>query len=62
MISSLENINYVFPRTIPLNKVMRDMLDETVDEKYYINNEKSQALIEKLIIDGKLDEESVLAS
>jgi len=62
MVSSLEDIDYVFPRTIELKKVMRDMLDETVDEKYYINNEKAQTLIEKLIEDGKLDEESVLAS
>ena len=61
MVSSLDKINYEFPRTIPLNRVMRDMLDEVVDERYYIDNEKSQALIEKLILEGKLDEESVLA-
>lgn len=59
MVSSLDNIDYVFPKTIPLNKVMRDMLDENVEEKFYINNEKAQALIDKLILDGKLDEESV---
>lgn len=62
MISSLDNIDYVFPRTIPLNEVMRDRLEESVMEKFYIDNEKSQALIEKLIAEGKLDEESVLAS
>lgn len=62
MISSLEKINYEFPRTIPLNKIMRDMLDEHVDEKFYISNDKADALIKKLIEDGKLDEESVLAS
>ena len=62
MISSLEDISYEFPRTIPLNKIMRDMLDEHVDEKFYISNDKANALIKKLIEDGKLDEESVLAS
>lgn len=61
MISLLEDIKYEFPRTIPLNHVMRDVLDEKVEEKYYINNEKADALIQKLIVEGKLDEESVLA-
>lgn len=60
MISSLEDINFEFPRTIPLNKVMRDVLDEKVEEKFYINNEKADALIKKLIIDGKLDEENII--
>ena len=62
MVSSLKEIAYEFPRTIPLKRVMRDMLDETVEEKYYIDNEKAQALIDKLILEGKLDEESVLPS
>lgn len=62
MISSLEDIHYEFPRTIPLTHVMRDLLDQKVDEKYYISNEKADALIQKLIVEGKLDEESVLAS
>ena len=62
MVSSLEEIDYEFPKTIELRKIMRDCLDEKVDEKYYINNEKADALIKQLIEDGKLDEESVLAS
>ena len=62
MISSLNDIRYEFPRTIPLKYVMRDLLDPKVDEKFYINNEKADALIHKLIEEGKLDEESVLAS
>lgn len=62
MISSLEEIDYIFPKTIQLDEVMRDRLEKRVSDKFYIDNDKSQALIEKLIIDGKLDEESVLAS
>ena len=62
MVSSLEEIDYEFPKTIELRRIMRDCLDEKVDEKYYINNEKADALIKQLIEDGKLDEESVLAS
>ena len=51
MVSSLKEIDYEFPRTIPLKRVMRDMLDEKVEEKFYIDNEKAQALIDKLILE-----------
>ena len=33
---------------------MVDYLEDSVDEKYYINNEKSSALIKKLTDDGTL--------
>ena len=33
------------------------MLEDEVDEKYYVNNEKAQKLINDLIISGKLDKE-----
>ena len=56
MISTLENINYEFPRPVELRLVMKDMLDETVDEKYYINNEKANQLIMQLKENGKLEE------
>lgn len=39
---------------------MKDRLDPVVDEKFYINNEKADALIKQLIADGKLDEETIL--
>lgn len=60
MVSILEDINYEFPRSIPLHEVMKDRLDPVVDEKFYINNEKADALIKQLIADGKLDEETIL--
>lgn len=60
MVSSLEGINFEFPRPIPLHEVMKDRLDPVVDEKFYINNEKADALIQQLIADGKLDEETIL--
>jgi len=56
MISTLEDIDYEFPRPVELRLVMKDMLDETVDEKYYINNEKADQLIMQLKENGKLDE------
>lgn len=60
MISSLEDIDYVFPKPIPLSRIMMDLLDEHVGDKFYINNDKSQALIEKLIREGKLNEDTIL--
>ena len=33
---------------------MRDFLEESVDEKYYIKNEKAQKLIKDLIANGTL--------
>lgn len=55
MVSLLGNNTYVFPEPIPLLRRMRDYLDKEVDEKYYINNEKSENLIRQLIESGKLE-------
>lgn len=53
MISILgENINFEFPNPIPLNLTMEDYLQDTVDEKYYIDNDKSRKLINQLIEQG----------
>lgn len=49
MVSILGQYHYKFPRQIPLTKKMKDYLEEEVDEKYYINSEKAQELIDKLI-------------
>lgn len=42
-------VEYEFPKEIPLGTVMKDYLEETVEEKYYINNEKADKLIRELI-------------
>lgn len=52
MISLLGDIPYHFPEPFPLTKKMKDYLEESVDEKYYINTEKSRALIERLMQNG----------
>ena len=54
MVSFLEDVDFEFPEPFPLNKTMKDYLEDEVDEKYYINNEKAQALIDKLIVKGDL--------
>lgn len=54
MVSILGEWNYKFPTTIPLTKTMKDYLEDEVDEKYYINNEKAQKLIDTLIDNGTI--------
>lgn len=54
MVSFLGSYSFEFPKTIPLTKTMKDYLEEEVDEKYYIDNEKAQKLIDKLIKDDIL--------
>ena len=54
MVSIFGNYKYDFPKPIPLTKTMKDYLEEEVDEKYYINNEKAQKLIDTLIADGTI--------
>ncbi len=55
MVSILGDYTYNFPNPIPLEKTMKDYLEDEVDEKYYINNEKAQKLIQKLIDNGTLE-------
>ena len=54
MFSFLGEYNYHFPQPIPLKKKLKDYLEDNVDEKYYINNEKAQKLIQTLIDNGTL--------
>lgn len=54
MFSFLGEFNYKFPKPIPLEKRLKDYLEDSVDEKYYIDNEKTQKLIRTLIDNGTL--------
>ena len=53
-----EFVDFEFPAPIPLTIVMKDYLEETVDERYYINNEKADKLIAELIERGQLPEQN----
>lgn len=53
-VSFLDDVSFKFPEPFPLTKTMADYLEDDVDEKYYIDNEKAQELIRKLIISGEL--------
>lgn len=54
MVSILGEWHYKFPKPIPLTKTMKDYLEDDVDEKYYINNEKAQKLIDTLLENGTI--------
>ena len=47
-------VDYEFPEPIPLERVMRDYLEEGVDERYYINSEKARELVERMVEDGTI--------
>ena len=55
MVSILGNYKYEFPEPIELTKNMKDYLEDEVDEKYYIKNEKADKLIRQLIDNGTLE-------
>lgn len=59
MISFLGNYSYDFPRPIPLKKKLKVYLEDNVDEKYYINNEKSEMLINQLIDNDTLQKHNL---
>ena len=48
MVSVLGNYYYDFPKEIPLKLRLKDMLEEKVDEKYYIKNAKANTLLKGL--------------
>ena len=54
MVSIWGDYSFKFPGPIELKKVMKDYLEDEVEDKYYINNEKAQKLIQKLIDNGTL--------
>lgn len=51
-------IDFEFPEPIELETVMKDYLEESVDEKYYISNEKAERLIQQLLEDGVIGTEN----
>lgn len=57
MISVLGYQNYKFPEPIPLDKAMKDYLEDKVDDRYYITSEKAKKLIDSLILNGKIPTE-----
>lgn len=50
------SMGYMFPEAKELTMTLDSVLDDEVDEKYYINSEKAEKLIEHLVSTGKLDD------
>ena len=53
-VSLLGKYTYHFPQGHTCDKVMKDYLEDEVDEKYYITSEKAHFLIDKLVKEGKI--------
>ena len=45
MVSVLGNYTYEFPKEFPLELRLKDMLEDSVDEKYYISNERVDKIV-----------------
>lgn len=54
MFSFLGDYDYEFPEPVKLEKRLKDVLEDKVDEKFYLNNEKAKKLIEDLIVRGEI--------
>lgn len=48
MVSLLGDYNYVFPKPIPLKLKLKDLLEDNVDEKYYLSDNMNKSLINTL--------------
>ncbi len=55
MVSLLGSFNYKFPSPFPLEKKMKDYLEDDVGEGFYILTEKAGKLVDELIKNGTLD-------
>ena len=48
VVSTLENTWYHFPQKVPLKLRLKDMLEDKVDEKYYLDQERVDKFISEL--------------
>lgn len=55
VLKELDNGKFVFPEPFDNGIRLKDVLEDEVDEKYYINTPKAKELIEELVNSGKLD-------
>ena len=57
ILKEFDNGQFKFPEGFDNGKRLKDVLEDEVDEKYYINTPKAQELIDDLISSGKLDKD-----
>ena len=53
-VSILGDYEFDFPTPVPLDRLMRDYLEDNVDDKYYLTSDKAKALIDQLLEAGTL--------
>lgn len=56
ILKEYDNGQFKFPEPFDNGIRLKDMLEDEVDEKYYVNNDKATALISKLVYEGKIPE------
>ena len=54
----LDNGKFKFPKGFESDLCMKDLLEDSVPEKYYMNTPNAAALIEDLILSGKLEKKT----
>ena len=54
VVSFMGTGSFKFPTPYPLERKMKDYLEDEVEEKYYLTSEKAKELIDKLIVGGKI--------
>lgn len=54
MVSMLGDYEFTFPEPIPLEYCMADILEDEVDEKYFINSDRAENLINQLVQEKKI--------
>lgn len=54
----LDNGKFVFPEPFESDIALKDVLEDQVDESYYVNTPRAQKLIEDLIASGKLTKQT----
>lgn len=57
ILKEFDNGQFKFPEGFDNGKRLKDVLEDEVDEKYYINTPKAKELIDDLISSGKLDKD-----
>ena len=55
ILKELDNGKFKFPEPFDNGVRLKDVLEDEVDEKYYINTPKAKELVDELLTSGKLD-------
>lgn len=55
----IDTKRFDFPAPVPLKKCLKDLLDDGVDESFYINTEAANNLIQKARIEEETNEDSI---